>query len=93
MSIVRAVVLGAAATAVLAYVFAGAVALVIASGGGHVHIALGPFLFVEVARAVEGASVALGSGLLVLALLGGLVNGGVGVPCGDDRDRAVDRVP
>ena len=79
MSIVRAVVLGTAAAAVLAYVCAGAVALVVATGGGHVRIAFGPVLFVEVTRAVDGASVALGSGLLVLALLGGLVNGAAGV--------------
>ena len=79
MSVVRAVALGAAATAVLAYVFAGAVALVIASGGGHAHVALGPFLIVDVEQGREGAAVALGSGLLALALLGGLVNGGVGL--------------
>ena len=79
MSIVRAVVLGAAATAVLAYVFVGAVALVIAAGGGKAHVALGPLRMVEVSHGREGSSVALGSGLLALALLGGVLNGLAGL--------------
>jgi hypothetical protein len=79
VSVVRAVVLGIAATAVLAYVFAGAVALVFAAGGGHAHVALGPLLIVEVSNGDEGSAVGLGSGLLVVALLGGVLNGAAGL--------------
>ena len=78
MSLVRAFVLGAAATAVLAYVFCGAVALVVAAGGGGARLAVGSLQIFEVSHSADGSAIALGSGLLVLAFVGGLLNALVG---------------
>ena len=91
MSIVRAFVLGTAATAVLAYVLAGALALAVAGSGAEVRLASGPLVLVEVEQRVTGPAVSLGTGLLVVALLGGALNGFAGSlvrrRAGHDRDR------
>lgn len=93
MSIVRAVVLGVVATGVLAYVLAGAVALVIAGSGGDLRLATGPLLWLEVDQAPGGAAVTLGPGLVLLALLGGAINGLAGLLVGRRTGHDGNRVP
>jgi len=91
MSIVRAVVLGVAAAGVLAYVLGGALALVVAAGGGDLALTVGKLAFLEVEQGPTGAAVTLGPGLVLLALIGGAINGVAGAlvrrRAGHDRDR------
>lgn len=72
--VVRAFVLGAAAAGVLAYALVAAVAVVAQSGGRTVDVHAGPLVLVEVARTGASTATTFGSGLLAVALLGGVVN-------------------
>lgn len=87
MSVLKAFVLGIAATAVITYVFAAAVALVIAASGGSVEMTVGPLGFIEVTREQGESAIGLGPGLALLALGGGALNAGAGVLVRRARDR------
>ena len=71
---VRAFLLGAAATGVVAYVFAAALALVAAAGGSTIRLGVGRIVLVSVASGAHSSTTVLGSGLLVVALAGGVLN-------------------
>lgn len=70
----KALALGAVACGVLAYAAAAAVAVVAQSGGYTVDARVGPVLLVAVQRAGTVTETTFGTGLLVVALLGGAVN-------------------
>lgn len=74
MRSVRALLLGAAASAVLAYTLAAAVAIVAQSGRNGLNVHVGPLVIVAVERSQGAATTTFGTGLLVLALLGGVLN-------------------
>jgi hypothetical protein len=74
MRTVSAFLLGAAAIAVVVYVFVAALALVVAAGGSTMRLGLGPLVLVSVERDGGSTTTVIGSGLLALALLGGLAN-------------------
>jgi hypothetical protein len=71
-------VLGLVAVGALAYVAAATVALAVAAAGREVVVGVGPLVLVAVDRLPNEDSVTtLGPGLLVVAVVGGVVNGGV----------------
>lgn len=72
--VLRAVVLGAAAVGLVAYACAAAAAVIVQVGGSTLDVRLGPVTLVAVERAGTGVATTFGSGLLVVALLGGIVN-------------------
>jgi len=71
---VRAFVLGAVASGLLAYALAATVAVLAQSGGRAVDVRLGPLVLVAVQRAGTATATTFGSGLLAAAVLGGVVN-------------------
>ncbi|MFN8221675.1 MAG: hypothetical protein U0R50_00340 [Gaiellales bacterium] len=79
MSIVKALLMGTVASAIVGYVFAAAVALAVAAQGGELHLAFGPLVLLGVEHQEDGTAVALGPGLLVVAVAGGVVNGAAGL--------------
>jgi hypothetical protein len=70
----RAFLLGAAAFGAAAYVFAAALALVVAAGGSSLHLGLGPLVLVSVEHDGGSTTTVIGPGLIAIALLGGGVN-------------------
>ena len=74
MRSVRAFLLGAAATGVVAYVFVAALALVAAAGGSTIHLGVGRLVLVSVDSDANSTTTVFGSGLLVVALAGGVLN-------------------
>jgi hypothetical protein len=70
----KAFLLGFVAVGLVLYVFAAAIALAVAAGGGTLLLALGPLIVLEVARSGNGTVTSFGGGLVVLALLAGVVN-------------------
>ena len=70
----KAFALGAVAVAVLAYTIAAALAVTAQAANRSLDIGLGPFVVVSVARETATAVTTFGSGLLLVALLGGLAN-------------------
>ncbi|RDI74576.1 hypothetical protein Gocc_1465 [Gaiella occulta] len=75
MRIVKAFLLGALAAGLLAYTAAAALAAVSqASGADVLRLALGPLVLVAVDTRAGTTTTTFGSGLLVLAVAGGLAN-------------------
>lgn len=74
MRTVRALALGTAAAGVLAYALAAAVAIVAQAGRDELNVHVGPLVLVAVERSSGVAATTFGTGLLVLALLGGVLN-------------------
>ena len=70
----KAFALGAIAVAVLAYTVAAAFAVTAQAAGRSLDIGLGPFIVVSVARNSSAAVTTFGSGLVVIALIGGMLN-------------------
>ena len=74
MRALRALLLGALAGAVLAYVAAGTVALAVSAAGAELVVAVGPVVFLAVERAGDGSETTFGAGLAVLPLVCGGAN-------------------
>lgn len=72
--VVRAVALGAVAAGMVAYACAAAAAVVAQAGGRTLDVHVGPLALVAVQRLAAGTATTFGSGLLAVALLGGIVN-------------------
>lgn len=72
--VVRAFALGAVAAGLLGYAVAAAVAVIAQSGGRTVDVHVGPLVVVAIERAGATTATTFGSGLLAVALLGGVVN-------------------
>lgn len=72
--LVKAAVLGALATGLLAYACAVGLAVLAQAGERALGIHAGPLVLVAVERTPGGTATTFGSGLLVVALLGGIVN-------------------
>lgn len=72
--VVRAFALGAAAAGLLAYALAAAIAVIAQSGGRTVDVHVGPLVLVAIERTGATTATSIGSGLLLVALLGGVVN-------------------
>lgn len=72
--VVRAVALGMLAAGLVAYACAAAAAVVVQAGGRTLDVHLGPLALVAVERTGAGTATTFGSGLLAVALLGGIVN-------------------
>jgi hypothetical protein len=70
----RALVLGALAGAVLAYVAAMTAALALSAAGTEVEIAAGPLVFLAVDRTADGVETTFGPGLTVIPVLFALTN-------------------
>lgn len=66
--------LGMLALGILGYALAAAVAVAAQSGGSTLDAGLGPLLLVSVATEGNAEVTTFGPGLLVIALVGGLVN-------------------
>ncbi len=66
--------LGAAATGAVVYVFVVALALVVATSESTLHVGVGSLVLVSVIREADTTTTVFGSGLLVVALLGGIAN-------------------
>ena len=74
MRALKAFVLGAFATGILAYAIAAALAIAAQAGDRALDIALGPVVVVSVAVDGPTAGTTFGAGLLLIALAGGLLN-------------------
>lgn len=74
MRTVRALALGAAAVGVLAYAAAAAAAIIVQAGRSELNVRVGPLVLVAVERSEGVATTTFGTGLLALALLGGVLN-------------------
>ena len=72
----KAFALGAVAVGVLAYVGISAVAVAAQASGRSLAVGLGPLVVVSVEHEASAAVTTIGSGLIVIAILGGLVNAG-----------------
>jgi hypothetical protein len=74
MRALKAFVLGSLALGIVGYAFAAALAVAAQAGGTTIDVGVGPLLIVSVAR--EGATevTTFGPGILVVALIGGVVN-------------------
>jgi hypothetical protein len=70
----KAFVLGSVALGVFAYALAAALAVAAQSGGRELRIALGPLVVVAVSRDAATTVTTFGTGLAVLAVVGGLLN-------------------
>jgi hypothetical protein len=70
----KAFALGAAAVGALAYTLTAALAVTAQAAGRTLVISLGPFVLVTVARDASAAVTTFGSGLVVVALIGGAAN-------------------
>ena len=70
----KAFLLGAVAVGVVAYALVAALAVAAQAGGRALAIALGPLTLVSVTQGEAATVTTLGSGLVVLAVAGGLVN-------------------
>jgi hypothetical protein len=70
----RAFALGAIAAGVLAYAGAAALAVAAQSARRSLAVAVGPLVLVSVDRKAAGAVTTFGFGLVVIAVIGGLVN-------------------
>jgi hypothetical protein len=74
MRALKAFVLGAVATGILAYAIAAALAIAAQAGDRALDIALGPVVVVSVVVDGPSAVTTFGPGLLLIALAGGLLN-------------------
>ena len=74
---VRAAALGAVAFGLLAYALAAAAAVVAQSAGRMLNVHVGPLVLVAVERSGTATETTFGSGLVAVALLGGVANAGV----------------
>jgi len=72
--VLRALALGAVAAGSLAYAGAAALAVITQAGGRALDVRVGPLVLVVVERSGGGTATTFGSGLLALAVLGGVVN-------------------
>ena len=72
--VVRALALGVVAAGVIAYALAAASAVLAQAGGRTLDVHLGPLTLVAVERVGATTATTFGSGLLAVALLGGVVN-------------------
>jgi hypothetical protein len=70
----RAFLLGAVAVGVLAYAAAASLAVATQAAGGSLRLGVGRIVVVSVESDTSAASTTFGSGLLLVALFGGLVN-------------------
>jgi hypothetical protein len=70
----RPFVLGGAATAAVAYVFAAAAGLVAAAAGVELTVALGPVVLVAVELDGPTTATTIGAGLVVVGLVGAVAN-------------------
>ena len=70
----KAFLLGAVAVGVLAYAAAASLAVATQAAGGSLLLGLGPIIVVSVENDTSAASTTFGSGLLLVALIGGLLN-------------------
>lgn len=73
----RAFAFGCGAGAVLAYATAATVGLAVAAADAELHVAIGPATLLAVDSGADGTAATFGPGLLVLAIVAGLVNAGV----------------
>jgi hypothetical protein len=72
----KAFALGAVAVGVLAYAGISALAVSAQAAGRSLAIGLGPFVVVSVEHEASAAVTTFGSGLIVIAIMGGLANVG-----------------
>ncbi len=70
----KAFFLGAVTVGILAYAAAASLAVATQAAGGSLRLGVGPIIVVSVEREISAASTTFGSGLLLLALVGGLLN-------------------
>ncbi len=73
-ALIRAFLLGALAIGLVAYALAAAAAVTAQAGGRTLEIALGQLRMVSVVEEGSATVTTFGSGILVVALVGGLVN-------------------
>ncbi len=74
MRALRALVLGALAGAVLAYVAAVTAVLALSASGGELALAFGPVVFLAVDRTAEGVVTTFGPGLTAIPVVCALAN-------------------
>jgi Co/Zn/Cd efflux system component len=74
MRALSALLLGVVATGALVYVFVAAVALVAATGGSSLRVGVGPLVLVSVVSDARSTTTVFGSGILVVAFVGGVLN-------------------
>ena len=72
----KAFLLGVVAVGVLAYATAAALAVAAQAGGTALTLGLGPFLAVSVEHDGSDATTTFGPGLIVIAVIGGILNVG-----------------
>lgn len=72
--VLRALALGAVAAGSVAYAAAAAVAVITQAGGRALDLRVGPLALVVVERSGADTATTFGSGLLAVAVLGGVVN-------------------
>jgi len=72
--VVKALALGTVAAGLIAYALAAAGAVLAQAGGRTLDVHLGPLVLVAVERVGATTATTFGSGLLAVALLGGVVN-------------------
>lgn len=72
--VLRALALGAVAAGLVAYAAAAAVAVIAQAGGRALDVHVGPLALVVVERSGDATATTFGSGLLAVAVLGGVVN-------------------
>ena len=73
----RAFAFGSVAGAVVVYATAVTVGLAVAAADAELHIAIGPATLLAVESGRDGSAATFGPGLLVLAIVAGLVNAAV----------------
>ena len=74
MRALKAFLLGAVAAGIIAYAVAAGFAIAAQAGGHPLDIALGPVVIVSVSHEGRTAVTTFGAGLVLIALVGGLVN-------------------
>ena len=73
----RAFAFGSVAGVVVAYAIAATVGLAVAASDAQLHVAIGPATLLAVESGRDGSAATFGPGLLVLAVVAGLLNAAV----------------
>ena len=73
----RAFAFGSVAGVVVAYAIAATVGLAVAAADAQLHVAIGPATLLAVESGRDGSAATFGPGLLVLAVVAGLLNAAV----------------